>query len=69
MNNNYILEQLIGDSGKSTIRYGIEITMLSTFSPDCLENLASEGSLSSSVVPCRPDMEPGVAGIPEGNPT
>ena len=37
-----------------------------TFSPDCLESLtpetyASKGSLSSSVVPCRPDMEPGEA--------
>ena len=37
-----------------------------TFSPDCLESLtpktyASEGSLSSSVVLCRLDMEPGVA--------
>ena len=39
---------------------------LDTFSPDCPESLApgaytSEDSLSSSVVPCRPDMEPGVA--------
>ena len=35
-----------------------------TFSPDCLESLtpetyASGGSLSSNVVPCRPDVEPG----------
>ena len=46
---------------------------LGTFSPDCLESLAPEtyasgGSLSSSVVPCRPDMELGVAWMPEGNP-
>ena len=37
---------------------------LGTFSPDCLESLtpetyASEGSLSSRVVLCRPDIEPG----------
>ena len=37
-----------------------------TFSPDCLEGLtpetyASGGSLSSSVVLCRLDMEPGMA--------
>ena len=37
-----------------------------TFSPDCLESptqetYASGGSLSSSVVLCRPDMEPGAA--------
>ena len=35
-----------------------------SFSPDCLEsptpeNYTSGGSLSSSVVLCRPDMEPG----------
>ena len=38
-----------------------------TFSPDCLESptletYASGGSLSSSVVLCRPDMEPGGGG-------
>ena len=37
-----------------------------TFSPDCLESLTPEtdpsgGSLSSSVVLCRPDVEPGAA--------
>ena len=37
-----------------------------TFSPDCLESLTPEtyacgGSLSSSVLPCRLDMEPGAA--------
>ena len=37
---------------------------LGTFSPDCLESptpetYASEGSLSSRVVLCRPDIEPG----------
>ena len=39
---------------------------LGTFSPDCLESLtpetySSEGSLSSSVVLCRLDMELGAA--------
>ena len=37
-----------------------------SFSPDCLgsptpETYASGGRLSSSVILCRPDMEPGVA--------
>ena len=45
-----------------------------TFSPDCLESptpgaYTSEGSLSSSVVLCRPDLEPRAAQMPEGNPT
>ena len=40
--------------------------LLGTFGPDCLESLipetyASGGSLSSSVVPYGPDMEPGAA--------
>ena len=37
--------------------------ILGTFSPDCIESLGPEtytsgGSVSSSVVPCRQDMEP-----------
>ena len=46
---------------------------LGTFSPDCLESPAPEtyasgGSLSSSVVPCRLDVEAGAAQMPKGNP-
>ena len=48
------------------IRMGACVGTPGTFSPDCLESqtpetYASGGSLSSSVVPCRLDMEPRAA--------
>ena len=53
-----------GSSG--VIRRELVWGPLGTFSPDCLESQTPEtyntgGSLSFSVVPCRPDMELGAA--------
>ena len=58
---------VINTQGSSrAVRMGGCVGTLGSFSPDCPESLtpgayASEGSFSSSVVLCRPDMEPGAA--------